>query len=305
MAPLEAREGAAKAKADASTVAKEVSRLQAEATADSTKVAEIRALATKLASGDGRGKSLEALKRQAEQKLEAIDDVLAKGATAAATVNKVEGELNVSVERFQTADTELADIRQRADEVLALSNQAGLAASYKREADRLARRSLAFTVLLYGVTGAAIYFAIEEILPGMADAIDKIGPNFSAFEAVSLALLRALLLLPLLYVIYFTSRRVTDIELLRMDYSEKAAASLAYSGYSEQMDADPSLLNQLKASLLVKFNEHPERLLGRGRSVTKASIRVPGYEAATEVLTRGRRNKAEDDAVEETDEKST
>lgn len=48
-----------------------------------------------------------------------------------------------------------------------------------------------------------------------------------------------------------------------MDYAAKAATALAYSGYREEMEEDPSLSSKLKNGLVVRFVEHPERLLRR------------------------------------------
>ena len=70
--------------------------------------------------------------------------------------------------------------------------------------------------------------------------------------------------------------------MLRMDYAEKVAASLAYSGYREEMEQDADLLRQLKAGLLVKFSNEPERLLSSHHSRTKASVRTHGFEVETE-----------------------
>ena len=87
---------------------------------------------------------------------------------------------------------------------------------------------------------------------------------------------------PLVYVIYFTQKTLSSIELLRMDYAEKSAASLAYSGYKDQMEADPDLIKQLQASLLMKFSEHPERLLHSGKYHSKAKVKTAGFEAEAE-----------------------
>jgi hypothetical protein len=119
--------------------------------------------------------------------------------------------------------------------------------------------------------------------------------KFGFTQALSMTLLRALTLGPLVYVIFFTNRRISTLEILRMDYAEKAAASLSYSGYREQMTADDDLLHQLKASLLSKFHDHPERLLRGHATSTMAKVETAGFTAETRVESGKQSTKPDDD----------
>lgn len=275
-----------------------LSELTRQIAAEAQTAAKLRSDLEQALNPDARFKSsLESLSRRARERVSEIDSAKAESVTV---VDTIKANLSASDLTLQAAEDDLSSLRElktEAEGVLQLSSQAGLAASYKQEAKRLGWRALTFTILLYAASALTIWFAVNQVIPGMADAVAKIGPTFSATEALSVDFLRLLLISPLAYVIYFTSGRVHDLELLRMDYSEKSAASLAYSGYSQQMNADPQLLNQLKASLLMKFSEHPERLLGRGRATSKASIKVPGYEAATEFSRDGERRKPSDEGA--------
>ena len=78
-------------------------------------------------------------------------------------------------------------------------------------------------------------------------------------------------------MLYFTNKQIRTLEMLRMDYAEKAAASLAYSGYRDEMGRDATLLERLKGSLLMKFSEHPERLLRKQLPAERMEIDAPGF----------------------------
>ena len=84
---------------------------------------------------------------------------------------------------------------------------------------------------------------------------------------------------------FFTNRQISAAETLRMDYAEKAAASLAYSGYRDEMAADKSLLDRLRGSLLLKFAEHPERLLRKQKPQESISVTSDGFQASSETPT--------------------
>lgn len=223
-------------------------------------VNNVRSQVSKLASGDARGKSLEALKRKAEAKLVTIEDVLAKGMTAKVLSEETSRALNDTKGEIDERREALDSIKVEAANVLSLSSQAGLAASYIREAKRLGIKAWVFTVVLYMTSAAAVFIAAFYILPSLERTLED-GTVIIDETAIYVTLLRTAILAPLVYVIYFTTKQVSNIDTLRMDYAEKAAASLAYSGYKDEMAVDGSLLDRLRGSLLLRFAEHPERLL--------------------------------------------
>lgn len=257
-----------------------VGAMRAEAEAATKKVAGIREQATRLASGDGRGKSLETLKRQAEAKLESIDDILAKALTVKATVELSESELAKWNKAFGDADESLVATKNKAELVLGLSSQAGLANSYLNESKKLTIKSYVYSAILYLTSIAAAIIAAIYVLPELQDSL-KSTDSLTVEKAIPLALLRATILAPLIYILYFTSKQITSIETIRMDYAEKAAASLAYSGYKGEMSDDGSLLERLRGSLLLKFAEHPERLLRKRPVQDRIEVEGPGFKASS------------------------
>jgi hypothetical protein len=254
--------------------------LNSQAGEAALKISETKSLVDKLASGDGRGKSLEALKRTAEGKVETIDGVLGKAAAASEKAEESLKKLEEAAGRFEETKSDIDLIRAEAEAVLSLSNQAGLAGSYLRESRKLAVRSYIFTGILYATAVAAALIAAFYVLPSLEHSISANGGSL-AERAIPVALLRATVLAPLVYILYFTTRQISALETLRMDYAEKAAASLAYSGYKDEMSEDISLLERLRGSLLLKFAEHPERLLRRRPVRDTIEVQTPGFRATS------------------------
>jgi hypothetical protein len=56
---------------------------------------------------------------------------------------------------------------------------------------------------------------------------------------------------------------------------------LAYSGYKDEMSEDVSLLERLRGSLLLKFAEHPERLLRKQPVTDRIEVEAPGFKASS------------------------
>lgn len=261
-------------------ISKTAEALKTQSSDDAQKIAETRELAEKLASGDGRGKSLEAFRRIAEGKIESIDTVLNKASTSSTKADASLKRLEEVAGKFDETRSDLDSIKAQAEAVLSLSNQAGLASSYLKESQKLAFKSTVFTGILYLTSIATALIAAFYVLPSLEHTITSNGGNLSD-RALPVTLLRATILAPLVYVIYFTTRQISSLETLRMDYAEKAAASLAYSGYKEEMSEDTSLLDRLRGSLLLKFAEHPERLLRRRPVRDTIEVETPGFKATS------------------------
>jgi hypothetical protein len=247
-------------------------------------VREARQNVDRLTSPNGKSQtSLEALARRARERIAEIDDIGKRALDASSKATQDRDSTAASLNEANTLLISVREIEQESQKVLNLSSQAGLAASYKTEADRLSVQSRNFTYVLYSVAFITLLVATCYVLPELNKVLSntKSGINFG--QAFSMTMLRALTLAPLVYMIYFANRRVAILETLRMDYAEKAAASLAYSGYRDQMNADDDLLRQLKASLLSKFQDHPERLLRLGSMSTVAKVTTAGFSAETRV----------------------
>jgi hypothetical protein len=257
-----------------------------QAKADAERAGAARRSVEQMVNPDGRNKtSLEALARRARERIAEIDAIFSSAGDQLKTAEQASLAASAQKADADTILDILRELRKEAEQVLNLSSQAGLAASYKTESQRLEKRSTVFTIILYSSAIVTILLAAFYVLPELNKALTSTN-NVGIWESLSFTILRASVLAPLIYVIYFTTKRISSLEILRMDYAEKAAASLAYSGYREQVDSDEDLLRQLKGSLLIKFAEHPERLLRVEETSTAARIKTAGFEAETLVGTK-------------------
>lgn len=280
------------------TQSAELDTLLQTSNANAKKITEIRDLVTNLASGDGRGKSLEALKRQAESKLQLIEETLKKASDSQKLATDLEIYLNELKGTFDETIEQIDEIETKANLVLDLSSQAGLATSYLNESKNLEKKGYVYSAILYSTSVMAAVIAAFYVLPALQHSVSP-GSEISLAQTVPLALLRSTVLAPLVYMIFFTSRQISVIETIRMDYAEKAAASLAYSGYKGEMSEDNSLLDRLRGSLLLKFAEHPERLLRKHPSTEKIEVSGPGFRASSMSDSVGAKNAAAEEAVDQ------
>ncbi len=251
---------------------------------DAEKTAKARISLEQLMNPDGRNRaSLESLSRRARERISEIDAAADLSVEQRQKIAGLISEIEDDRKKITMLENDISAIKTDAQEILKLSSQAGLASSYKTESDELGKKATNFIYVLYGATALTLGIALFYVLPEISKLVTNQKDSVDGWEALSLTLLRLSALAPLVYLIYFTTKRVSQLETLRMDYAEKAAASLAYSGYRDQMDVDEELLRQLKGSLLVKFAEHPERLLRTIDTTASAWVKTAGFEAEARV----------------------
>jgi hypothetical protein len=229
---------------------------------DRKKVAEIRTMADRLARGNAGQNPLEKMVREARDRFDEITKLLDR---ASSSTKLSEDNAQASASARTEAEAKLAQLNktnEQADAILKNATQAGLAGAYKIERDRLSKEKNTYAVAFYaGVVGIIAYAAIfivpvfSAILEQDRDTNTKLG------ESTLLLLVRLAILAPAVWALIFTNRRHSNLETLEMDYAAKTATALAYSGYREEMEVDANLSGKLKNGLVVRFVEHPERLL--------------------------------------------
>ena len=74
---------------------------------------------------------------------------------------------------------------------------------------------------------------------------------------------------------------------MQMDYAAKATTALAYFGYKDEMDQDPTLSTKLKDGLIARFIEHPSRLLGRKVESSASIVGPDGAKVVSETHSPG------------------
>lgn len=283
-----AREGSQKIEAAQVKAEDAASKLEAfvgKASIALGEVADIRRKVDSLASGDGRvGKSIEKQLQIATAKAKKVDETheeIVKILEASQEASQLIAE---NLQKSSAEQKQLEAIRAESENVLKLATQAGLAASYRSERETIKKQQNIYTYVFYGAISLILIVAIFYVLPAFEGFITAEG-QIKPIQAAFIAFTRVAVLAPLIWAVHFTSQRIQKLEILQVDYAEKAAASLAYSGYRSEMEADSDLLLRLKDGLLTRFSEHPERLLrapspkSQPRSISKAPAEGTAEEA--------------------------
>jgi hypothetical protein len=233
------------------------------ASADRKKIEEIAKQAEKLARGNSSQNALENLVRTARSKSDEINDVLTSvkaSQEAAATAAKMALD---SSEKSKTSLDGLDASDKKAFGILNNVTQAGLAGAYKTEREHLQRQQDRFSLVFYGIIISVIVYAAIFILPIVSKILTVNGAtDLAVKENALLLLVRFLIVTPAIWALIFTNKRYVTLEALQMDYAAKASTALAYSGYRDEMGDDVDLSKRLKDGLLMRFLEHPSRLLG-------------------------------------------
>jgi len=235
------------------------------ASEDSSYISKTREAVEKLASGDARNKdSLERLIRTAREKFTTIEAAEASARSSNDKIARMDSELQSVLREAKETLSKLQSTQAEADAILKGATQAGLAGAYKTERDRLASEQKWYAGFFYGGVAVILVYAVVFLLPIFSGLIQNAGDGTTKIkESALLLLVRLFVLAPVVWALMFTNRRYSKVETLQMDYAAKAATALAYSGYKDEMANDRELAKKLKDGLLVRFLEHPERLLNK------------------------------------------
>lgn len=203
--------------------------------------------------------------------------------SAASTASAARDEIVVSLNELNTALTKLSQQQGNVDAMLekastsvALAAKDGLAKSFAIRQGQLFRGSMgfafAFAVGILGLTASGVV-----LLLGWAG----IPPLFQAGAIEPAALLTRLMVLgPLLWLTWFSSRQYGVLSRLEEDYAFKKASALAYVGYRDEMSDDPEMIKLLKESAIRNFASTPTRLLDKSNPST------PAHELIDKALTK-------------------
>lgn len=271
---------------EASDNSQAIRTVLASATSDSQKIADVRKIAERLSRGNSGQNPLEALVRSARDRsdeIDAIRDRAQKSEAVAVESANAAGAALLDAEQFKKL---LERSNEEADSILRNATQAGLAGAYKTERDKLAKEQNRFALAFYGIIIFIVLYAAVFLVPIFQNLIEAGGKRLSAENGALMLLVRLAVLSPVLWALIFTNRRFRYLETLQMDYAAKTSTALAYSGYIDEMKADPELSKRLKDGLVLRFLEHPSRLLGKKQEVDFSSsgpegVRVESKSAST------------------------
>lgn len=277
-------EGAQKAATQAAEGMKAIGEILSAATTDSQKVGEIRKLSEKLSRGNAGQNPLEQLVRLARKRDEELEAIKTKAMQSAQAASSSAAKADEYKIHSLTALSSLQESDKEADNILRNATQAGLAGAYKTERDKLAKEQNKFALAFYGIILSIIVYAAIFLLPIFKNMIGENGEHLvSAEDSALMLFVRLAILAPAIWALIFTNRRFTNLETLQMDYAAKASTALAYHGYSEEMESDSELSKRLKDGLVLRFLEHPSRLLGKKEEVNRSISGPQGvtYEATS------------------------
>lgn len=166
------------------------------------------------------------------------------------------------------------------------ATQAGLAGAYKTERDKLSSEQNRFALSFYGIILAIIVYAAIFLLPVFRDLAGlNGGSDATVRDSALMLLIRLVILSPVVWALIFTNRRFRYLETLQMDYAAKTTTALAYSGYIDEMEGDRELSRRLKDGLVLRFLEHPSRLLGKKQEVDVSSSGPEGVRVESRTAT--------------------
>lgn len=283
-----AMQSSAQSSTSAAESLKQVQEILATAGSDSQKISEIRKLADKLSRGNAGQNPLEALVRSARERSEEIDAIKTKAIQAEKSASNSAEEASRNRTSSEETLKSLQESDRQADDILRNATQAGLAGAYKTERDKLATEQNRFALAFYGIIGLIILYAAVFLLPIFKQLAGLNGGGASVGESALMLFVRLVILSPVVWALIFTNRRFRYLETLQMDYAAKTSTALAYSGYIDEMESDPELSKRLKDGLVLRFLEHPSRLLGKKQEVDVSSsgpegVRVESRTASASV----------------------
>lgn len=257
-----------------SDVGKSVDALRARVDEASLIISRAEKFRERLEKLDGdarRADSIEKLVRAVRKKVTDVEETVAKIGPIQESAELSGESISGLLTTAQSTEAKISVIEEDANKILGLASQAGLAKSYISERSKLEMMKLIYTGIFY--VGILLMAAVAYIyvLPAFEKFVDPLNPSatLDVWQRTLILAIRSAILGPFVWAIIFTSSRIRRIEILEMDYAEKAAASLAYHGYKSEMEADVTLLDRLKNGLLVRFSEHPERLLRKKPPTTE------------------------------------
>lgn len=176
------------------------------------------------------------------------------------------GLLNLYSERLSSIDKTEQDIQtlfvraiDRADGILKLASQEGMASAFQKRHDDLKwpeiRWLALFSFALIALTVFGVWF-VETVFSTM-------GIDFA--EVVS----RIAISIPLVWLAWFSAKQYNHVSKLREDYAYKVAVAMAYHGYKDEAgQVDSEMSGKLLENIILHFADNPVRLYRNDNSAS-------------------------------------
>lgn len=139
------------------------------------------------------------------------------------------------------------------DAIFIAANRQGMANSFSEMA-----RGLIKPMVIWGAMLTLSLFLIA--IAGYAIESDVLSGNLGKDNLVAISL-RALIISPLIWLAWFSSRQYGHASKLRQDYSYKSAVAMAYQGYKDEAtELSDGMHEKLLENIILHFSENPVRL---------------------------------------------
>ncbi|GJH02783.1 hypothetical protein [Paraburkholderia terrae] len=184
-------------------------------------------------------------------------------------------ELSAAVAKQQDLFKHFEDQRSVVEATLQGASRVALAKSFEDRRASLTTLQYVwaglFVLGISGLTGAGIYLGAAVLAEGKAAAIPLAAAAASGASAVAevkmsqsnlvFALLRFLVLAPVVWFTWFAARQYGHCQRLGEDYAFKSSAAHAFVGYRDEMGDDAEMLKLLREYAINNFGANPIRVL--------------------------------------------
>lgn len=171
--------------------------------------------------------------------------------TEADNTAKLTQELKEAIEKKNSLFEDFESRRDQVNGLLENANKVGLAKSFQDKRKELKKTWQTWAILFIAGIAGLLYLGLYELLPLMSK-----GPIDPATLGV-----RLFLSSPIIWFTWFSARQYAHVLRICEDYSFKEASAMAFTGYRNEVQADPGLVKQLQESAIRNFSSNPADML--------------------------------------------
>ncbi|MEE9692070.1 hypothetical protein [Aeromonas hydrophila] len=216
--------------------------------------------------------SVDSLTSKAKSDSQAFIDQTLAAVSSKITENSIEADKSVAA--FKRLISEFEEVRKKQSEyfsdietvhdycntrkssidaIFIAANRQGMANSFSQMA-----KGLITPMVIWG--GMLTLSLIFIVIAGYVIEADVLHGNLGNNTIVAISL-RALVISPLIWLAWFSSRQFGHASKLRQDYSYKSAVAMAYQGYKDEAtELSDGMHEKLLENIILHFSDNPVRL---------------------------------------------
>lgn len=167
---------------------------------------------------------------------------------------------------LETLISQIALIKQEAEDTLGLTSQSALATSFSRRKSSLEKAQYVWAFIFI----AGLAFLFKFTANSIATPEEFNFPPIIIEGKLDLwgAIVRLLLSGPLIWLTWFSVKQFNNNVALIEDYAFKEASALAFVGYKNDMKSDDEMVKLLSESAIKNFSYAPSRLISSNDSAS-------------------------------------